>query len=189
MHELSYLDRIKLIINYDTMIINLVQREWQPYLVTFMFRQMPKRKSTKITIMTDEVTSAYSTLLTHVVRRPNSPSWCEWKPVFIGCPDLPVPKGQKIDGYATIANDGWHFNGCLVLPPDDKCRLKQHLHDHFQQNRKFYIKADNHLERIHATAMDKYIIADYVMKHFKRGNISSDDILLLPRAQTEMPSR
>lgn len=187
--DMSYLQRLQLVVSYDSMIIGRVMEGWQPYFVNFMFNQIPGRKRTKIKVMTDEVMRVYSTLVTHVVRKPQSPSHLQKLPLFIGCPDAPVAKGEKELVRNVIVNDGWHFNGCLLLPPVEKCRLKGHLNIHFMRNQQFYYQDGYPLDRIHATAMDRYSIADYTLKHFKRGNVSNDDILILPRARSEFGPR
>jgi hypothetical protein len=185
MNNHGFLKRVQLIVSYDAMIIGKVIEGWQPYFVNFMFEQIPGRKSTKLKIMEDEVVRVYSTLVTHVVRKPHAPSWNAYTPLFIGCPDAPVAKREKDLVRNVTVNDGWHFNGCLLLPPEMRCRLKGHLDDHFRENQNFYYKEGYPLDRVHVTRMSSATIADYTLKHFKRGNVVSDDILLLPRSSSE----
>lgn len=171
------------------MIIRRVAEGWQPYFLNFMFKHVPGKAATKIRVMTAEVTRVYATLLPHVIRKPHAQSWRDFLPMFIGCPDLPVPKTRNISIRAAGVNDGWHFNGVLLIPPPAKCRLKCQVQDHFRKHKECYIRRDHPLHRIHAEPMTQYFIADYVFKHFQRGNVAADDILILPRASSEMPRR
>lgn len=174
---------------YNAMIIDRAMRGWQPYFANFMFDHIPGKKRTKFEIMEGEVERVYATLITHVVRRPNAPSQMEYRPVFVGCPDAPVAKSNKPSIRVHLANDGWHFNGCLLLPPPDKCRMKGHLDEHFRQHKDHYYIPDRPLNCVHVTRMSSPAIADYTFKHYKRGNVASGDILLLPRSRDEISAR
>jgi len=189
MYVMPYQERVQLILHYNEMIKQYSDYNWRPYFINFMFNHIPGRKSVKLKVMTDEVVRVYSTLATHVVRKPRSASHREWLPIFLGCPDAPVPKRNKELMRNIRVNDGWHFNGCFLLPPPDRCRLTVPLGGHFDQRQELYYRDGRPLDRIHATAMNRMEIADYTLKHFQRGNISSDDILILPRAQSELTSK
>jgi hypothetical protein len=186
MSNQSSLQRLQTIVAYDAMIIDRVINKWQPYFINFMFNDIPGKKTTKLRIMEDEVERVYSTLLTSVVRKPNVPSWKMYKPILIGSPDLPVIKTKKAPAWNLVVNDGWHFNACFLLPPEDECRLRGDLRDHFRQNRSHYFLAGHPLARIYTMQLDYPAIADYTLKHFKRGNLSSDNILVLPRHESEL---
>jgi hypothetical protein len=182
----SRLERLQTIIGYDSMIVGRVMQGWQPYFINFMFNNIPGKQSTKLEVMQDNVARVFATLVTHVVRKPNAPLWKAYRPILIGSPDLPVVKTKKVSAYERVVNEGWHFNACLLLPPQEKCRLRMRLGDHFRQNRNLYCVADHPLARIDVTPMDFPAIADYTLKHYKRGNVSSDDILILPRHGSEL---
>ena len=178
--------RIQVIAAYDQWILDRVTRGWQPHFVNFMFREITGSRAKKIRIMEDEVGRVYETLVTNVVRHPNRQSWKEYKPLLIGSPDLPVIKMEKKSAWHLIVNNGWHFNACLLLPPFEKCRLRTSLGDHFRQSKSWYIWPKRHLIRIDVTELSFPAIADYVFKHFKRGNVGSNEILILPRTITEL---
>ena len=158
---------------------------WEPYFLNFMFKKLPDNNSIKFSIMRDEVARIYSILITHVVRRPNSPVWDQYRPVFIGCPDNKVFKREHDIGDSGI-NDGWHYNGVILLPPEAHSRFREHLANHFITRQNIYVRPSDRLQRIHVTMIESGTMIDYTLKHFKRGNISADDILLLPRARSEM---
>jgi hypothetical protein len=186
MNDQSRLERLQTIIGYDSMIVDRTIHGWQPYFINFMFNNIPGKKSTKLQVMEDNVVRVYSTLVTHVVRKPNAPLWKAFRPIFIGAPDLPVVKSRKVSAYDRVVNEGWHFNGCLLLPPQEKCRLRVRLDDHFRTNRRLYCTPEHPLGRIHVTPMSFPAIAGYVLKQHSRGNVSSDDILILPRSTSEV---
>jgi hypothetical protein len=180
-----YYERTNLIVAYDNMIQERIKNDWQPYFVNFMFKRLPGNRSTKKEIMKQEVYRVYKKLVKHVVHHPKSPSWIPYLPFFVGCPDLPVAKWEKELVRNVVVNDGLHFNGCLLLPPKEKSRVKEHLEDHFYHRQQFYYLDDHQLDRIHATLIKDGTMMDYMLKHFKRGNVSADDILILPRVGSE----
>jgi hypothetical protein len=186
MSDQSSFRRLQTIVAYDAMIIDRVINKWQPYFINFMFNNIRGNKTKKLERMEDEVVRVYSTLVPWVVRKPKAPSWKMYKPILIGSPDLPVIKMEKASAWNLVVNDGWHFNACLLLPPENKCRLRGDLRDHFRQNRDLYYKAGHPLARIYAMQLDYPAIADYTLKHYKRGNVSSDNILVLPRHESEL---
>jgi len=186
MTYIPYYERKNLILAYDEMIQERIENDWQPYFLNFMFKKLPsRRRSTRKEMMKQEVQTVYTTLVKHVVHHPKSPSWVPYLPFFIGCPDLPVAKWEKELVRNLAVNDGWHFNGCLLLPPKGKCRIKGHLDRHFRNNQEKYYKDEYYLDRLHAGVIKEGTMADYMLKHFKRGNVTSDDILILPRVSDE----
>jgi hypothetical protein len=181
--------RLNYILGFEQMIHERIAERWQPYFVNFMFNNIPGKQSKKKLIMTDEVFRVYNSLLTNVIRKPKSPSWREYCPLFVGCPDLPVAKSDKDLVRNLNLNEGLHFNGCLLLPPEEKCRLKGHLDDHFRNHQESYYRDGYPLDRLHATFIHQKTMVDYALKHFKRGNVSHDDILILPRVSSELCRR
>jgi hypothetical protein len=186
MDYIPYHERRGIISGYDRMVRDRISDSWQPHFLNFMFMRIPGRRSTRVQLMASEVTRVYETLLTNVVRKPTSPSWKEYCPVFIGCPDLPVSKFEKELVRNLQVNDGLHFNGCLLLPPAEKCRLEVPLDKHFRRNQERYYRDDRPLDRIHVTYIKDGTMIDYALKHFKRGSVAYDDILILPRSITEV---
>ena len=105
----------------------------------------------------------------------------------LASPDHPVPKtGSKASVWELTINGGLHFHGILVLPPEDKCRLGRHLIAHLHQNESVYCPPDLPLLRIDVRSMSTPVLAEYVLKQFKRGNVDYGDILILPRSRSEV---
>jgi hypothetical protein len=188
MEYIPYHKRRENVASYDEMVRERIREAWRPYFLNFMFARIPGRQFTRVQVMANEVTRVYQTLLTNVVRKPKSPSWSRFCPIFIGCPDLPVAKFDKDLVRNLQVNDGLHFNGCLLLPPLDKCRLGMSLKKHFDRYQGRYYRDEYPLDRIHVTYITDGTMIDYALKHLKRGTVSNDDILILPRAVSELPA-
>jgi hypothetical protein len=187
MNEPAYLKRLQLIVSFNSMILDRVQAGWQPYFVTYVFRHISGGRSKRTRIMTSEVCRVYSQLITRIVRNPNAPSYQQLLPYLMASPDLPVPKrGSKASVRELTINDGLHFHGVLVLPPEDKCRLGRHLLAHLHENQNMYCPPDFPLLRIDARSMSTPMLAEYTLKQIKRGNVAYDDILILPRTLDEV---
>jgi hypothetical protein len=185
MNYVPYYERKKLVVAYEEMIQQRLNNSWQPYFVSFMFNNIAGKPVTKKHAMEAEVERVYSGMITYVVRDTHSPSWIQYVPIFVGCPDLPVAKWEKDLVRNLVVNDGWHYNGCLLLPPKEKCRLKRPLDHHFRHHQDRYYHDEHPLDRLHVTKIREGTMAGYILKHFMRGNVSADDILILPRVGSE----
>src|SRR4051812_41953484 len=95
---------------YATWVGEHVEDGWDPYLVTFMFNHVPGSRASVMRQMQREVERVYATSLTRVIRKP----WCKAAqgglPIFLACPDLPVPKREKQCLHDVTVNDGLHIH-------------------------------------------------------------------------------
>jgi hypothetical protein len=169
---------------YAGMIDDRVAAGWKPFLLTFMFEQIVGSPCCRTEVMRKEVERVYATVLTRIVRHPRS-EWHAWKnPIWIGGPDFPVPKHERQDKRDVIPNDGQHVHAVALMPPVS--RLRQPLDDHFDDEQTRYVR--DPLFRIHTrriTHNPRYV-GDYVLKSFKRARADVDDLIILPRALTEL---
>ncbi|MCC8952703.1 hypothetical protein H8B02_04240 [Bradyrhizobium sp. Pear77] len=156
------------------------ERNWH---LNFMFKQLPGKEKAIKAIMRDEVERVYSILLTREVRRPHSQLAERQMPIFVGCPDLPVPKRDKVTRRLVVANDGWHFNGVLVLSSFSRGKFDPGID--FERLQDLFCPAERPLERICATRIEYGSMVDYSMKALIAGRIGWDDILILPKSQSE----
>jgi hypothetical protein len=163
------------------------------YFANFMFNQLPGEYETRLTIMEKEVQRFHGILTRHVVRKPESKAWKPLCPSLIGCPDAPVrklrEKAQRAMG--SVANDGWHYNGIILVPPRRRdtggktvrdaggraSRLEVGLIMHVASMERQYL--NRRLQRIHVTRCRSAEMVDYVFKTFKAGRVSLDRILVL----------
>jgi hypothetical protein len=179
----------ELTIGYTELINQRVQDGYRPYLITFMFSQLPGSPSAVIKQMQDEVERVYATLVTRVVRKPRSPRSADRLPVFVGFADLPVAKREKKQLQEVALNDGLHHHGILLMPA--RSRLRTGLAFHFMKYHRLYLKDRSRLDRLHVRQIDTdpaYVVG-YALKAFENGRLPYDDcVLVLPKSVTELPS-
>ena len=160
---------------------------WNAYLVTFMFKQIPGGKTARIKIISDTLHRFYSTLLTRIVRRPQSPFQLSERPLFITLPDYPVPKHDKQKLADITINDGLHMHAILAVPWES--RLKQDVITHVDRYTRLYIKEP--LSRINIGLIEENLdrVGDYVFKSIKRSRCEWDDVIILPKSTSEVRNR
>ena len=93
---------------YAQMIIDRVAQGFTPYLITFMFRPLPGGPASRARQMQQLITGAFGFYLPHVIRRPRTPSFHDWLPLWIVTLDLPVYKREKQVLRHVAINDGQH---------------------------------------------------------------------------------
>jgi hypothetical protein len=157
--------------------------------INFMFNSIHGSRKTRIEIMGKDVTRAHGLLLRSIIRKLGSANWQASRPIFIGCPDLPVVKREKQHIRNFMVNDGLHFNVISLTPAIygaarplthlflPRSKLKVSLEEHFRLKQEMY--RTEYLYRVHATPITEGTMADYAFKTFRNGHISSDDILIL----------
>jgi hypothetical protein len=157
---------------------------WNAYFVTFMFHPMPGGKQAKLQNMSGALYRFYTTLLTRVVRKPNSPFHSGQRPLLIAVPDYPVPKPKKQYLSDFAINDGLHFHGILAVPLES--RLRADLITHIRQNAETYVKYP--LRRVDAVLIEKKLnfVTDYGFKSVKRNRLKWDDVIVLPKSRREL---
>ncbi|WHO78224.1 hypothetical protein [Rhizobium leguminosarum] len=174
----------KMLNAYIDMVEERIGAGFEGSLLTFMFKNLNGSEAARKVQMEREVQRIYSVLLTRLVKRPSS-MHMDGMPLFLGCVDWPVHKKVKkaIDGI--MNNDGMHFGGICLLPP--KTRTAMNLEDVVDGARKPIMRTgmltNIHVKPIRDTPRKA---AGYVLKSFDRLRIGSDEILILPRAHSEM---
>jgi len=162
-----------------------LNRGWDGYLVTLMFHWIPGSMETKIEQMNREITRLYGKLATKAVRKPGSPKWAPFLPKGVFFPDVPGLNGSKRRLLELVINDGLHVHGIVLTNQRD--RLKEPLDQHFQENKRYYrSKTVHHLHIVPITHKAEYA-TDYGGKAIKKGRISEEHILVLPKALSELP--
>jgi hypothetical protein len=186
-----YCRRIRNIDGYSEIISNLVREGMRPHHINFMFNQLPGSSKRQNEIMEAEVTRVHALLRERIVRKWWTPSWKHLRPIFIGCRDLQVFKSDKNYSRLYLPNEGAHFNVVALVPsvnplPEGtnqhpimlkQSRLHVGLQEHFDQYRHLYLS--DCLSRIHVTQITYGDMVEYTLKNYKRGNLSSDEILVL----------
>jgi hypothetical protein len=162
-----------------------IKNGFEPYIATFLFRSLPTSDVASKGIMAEEITGVYGRFLTEVIRNPWSEKNQTNRPIFIGCPDWPVPKGKRGKLKQQVGTSGIHFAGVLLIPPVN--RLKRGIVDHFEQKRSAYIWPDRRLERIHIEHIGDDVdrVVSYTFKSLRRRRCEIDDVVLLPHSRAE----
>ncbi len=101
-------------------------------------------------------------------------------------PDFPVCKREKKSIEDVSINDGLHYGGIALTPPVSRFHTTLDAHFRNEQNR--YV--NDKLARIHVEPIEWNAAhaMDYVAKNYKRGRVSDEDIIILPKTRSELPS-
>ena len=168
------------------MIEDRTQAGWSSDLVTILFNRMNGSKSGLISQMRDQIQRVYSTLVTRVHRKPKTTP-TDQLPLIIGAFDLPVYKKDRTSAPMVSVNEGLHFHGVLMVPPNS--RLKETVPDHFATNTNLYRGSSSGVGRIDVRPIihSQGYVLDYVLKTIGNHGLSYDDaIVVLPRARAEL---
>jgi hypothetical protein len=158
---------------------------WSPYLATMMFERLPGDRATLLRTMFDEAERVYRTFVTRVVRRPLSAGSLDQLPIMVVAPDLPVGKrGKPLEQVAV--NDGLHLHGVLLIPPLSRLRLS--ADEHFRQRQPLYVRDRDRLRSVEVLPIEQTVgcAVEYALKSVRRRRFSLDDVLVLPRARSEL---
>jgi hypothetical protein len=152
-----------------------------------MFNQLPGSRHAMVRQMHQQILRWYGRLATRTVKKPRSPVWAPFLPKGIFVPDLPVPKRSKLGIRDASTNDGLHMHGVVVANRTRK--LPETLDVHFEENLDTYLTNKlRHIDVQRITHKAEYV-AEYGLKGLKRPTFSEDDVLVLPRALSELPGR
>src|SRR5437773_1099339 len=107
-NHMSPLMRQRIVGGFCEWVDRLVEEGRKAYLLTFTYRRLPGGREAVIRQMLCEVDRVYRTLLTRIMRKPDSANRRHLIPIFIACPDLPVKKGKGLPINEIAINDGLH---------------------------------------------------------------------------------
>lgn len=170
---------------YTSMAIERLDQGFEPYMLTLMFNPIHGSADIQLSTMQKEATWLYGRLLTRAFRSPNEVPLADL-PLWIVCPDYPVPKSHKQPLRDVSINDGRHLQGAVMCPPTSRLKkpfnldLAERASDFSGPGRTM---ARIHVQRIYTTPE---VAFDYVFKALDRGRVTGDDILVLPRTHSEM---
>ena len=180
---------LTLIDAYQRWLQGLHRRGHALWLCTAQFHHLGLPGPALLAAMEREVERLYRTLLTRLVRDPRN-AGPDALPALLGCPDRPVPKRHARPRLSDLLpNDGAHYHFVLAVPPGSRLRVP--LDRHLRDNAGLYVGEGAALARLDARPVTDPAgrLADYVLKHHKRGTYGSDAILVLPRGRAELPPR
>ena len=161
---------------------------WDAFLLTFMFNPLGAGQKQMPKIMQEEVTATYHKILTRMHRVPKKVDLYHL-PLWISAPDFPVAKYQKGSLQDAKTNDGLHFDVIALVPPENPRGLD--FEAYVKDNPQKFVGHNRYLRTLDIVYInhDADYVADYVLKSVNRGWASPDDILILPKSQSERPKR
>lgn len=181
------MDHNSMVGGYQQWVGSYIHKGWKPYEISFMFHQLPGSTKAILEQMKQELHRVNSRLVTRFHRNPSSRNGFECLPRMMLFPDLPVYKHKKKSIKDVSINDGLHYGGIALTPPISRCRIS--LDDHFKEDQQKYVSGK--LERIFVKPITHShgYVTDYVMKTVKKGYLSDEDIVYLPRTISELPNK
>ncbi len=177
----------ELVRGYQRWARKLVREGWKPYEISLMFSQLPGSQEAILKQMKKEIYEFYSKLVTKYHRNPRSKIGSAVLPRMAFFPDLPAFKYKKKSIEDVSLNDGLHYGAIALTAPVSRCR--KDIDVLIEDNLDKYIT--DRLIRIYVTPITHAVeyVVDYLMKSIKTGRLSPDDIVVLPRAVSELPDR
>ena len=180
-----------------------MDKGWRAYLVTFMFNQLPGGREAIIRQMIRAIEDVfYRQLIKRVVRKTRSPKWLEFRPILIGCPDVPAFKyAKKVYMPDLATNDGLHLHAIILIPDKKHTRLRETgLIKHIEDEEHIYVGCNPKLQRIQVERIQgdprhpKYkkgpqFAAGYALKAARKGTIDYDHLFILPKSLSELPPK
>jgi hypothetical protein len=160
---------------------------YEPYLLTFMFNQMQgsdRRTNERMIISIEEF---YRQLLSRIIRKPRKADVYTEFPRLLVAPDWPVNSHLKLTVEESVVNDGKHWHGIFLMPP--RSRMLVALHRYLKEHEGKYAGKTKPILRLHAMPIERTerVAIGYALKQVDRGRIGQSEILLLPKAKSEMP--
>lgn len=164
---------------YASWVKEHVELGYSPYFMSFMFRSLGGKTSTRIETMNGNIERVYSRMVTRFSRRPNAPSEREKLPLMIVSADLPVPKHIRDPLSVVAPNGGLHSHAMFMVPPVSRFEGRFDLwvlENHAE------LISDTHLQRIwteKVTTRPGYV-TKYAIKAAGH-RLPLDSMLILPR--------
>jgi hypothetical protein len=174
---------------YQQWLADWLAAGYEVYFVTFQFFQLGGGERNLLAQMKKELDRFYRILITNVCRHARRAASDGCRPEMVAAPDRPVCKRSgrfRIDKVRP--NDGIHWHALIAIPPAS--RLQEPLNLHIAGNERRYLGWERSLRNIHCVQVSDATgrLADYELKHIKRGTFDTDSILIFPRSRSELES-
>ncbi len=104
---------------------------------------------------------------------------------MVVAPDLPVGKRDKPIAQVAI-NEGLHLHGVLLVP--SRPRLPLPADEHFRREQALYARDRRRLDVVDVRPIEHSVanVVGYALKSVRRRRFGSDNVLVLPRALSEL---
>lgn len=156
----------------------------EPYMLTLMFKTLKGSEESIARQMNKVAEILYSRILTRLIKRPNRTP-LEQMPLWLSCPDWPVMKIDGLTAAEILANGGRHLHAMVLVPPTARTgkRLDQIVEENPQQ-----FLVGRSLTRLHVMPVERTVerATGYALKSVERGRVGWGDVLVLPKAHSEM---
>jgi hypothetical protein len=129
----------------------------------------------------------YGRLAKASVPKASHPKWSPFLPKAVLFPDLPVPKHSKVQLRDVTMNNGIHWHGLVLVNPLAP-KFPGNLDIHINENLGKYLVGSIRTIDVKPITHDPEYVTGYGMKGLKRSSFSEDDVLILPRSVSELPS-
>lgn len=163
------------------------------FLTTIVFKHLGGlQRATALDIMRREVEIFTGALLKRLFRNPNSSLLTDRNFAIFLFPDLPVRKSKsKNDGYKKNAdllavNHGLHLHGLLIVPKISRLKGENFI-EHIRTKHGTYCPPNGKIQEIHLVPItDAEKATAYAAKHLYRGSFDVSDMIVAPKARSEM---
>ena len=101
--------------------------------------------------------------------------------------DWPVFKRERPTLKDVTINDGLHVHAVVLVPW--RSRLQTGLKNHVEERQALYLGHHGRLRRVHVARIEagtEAQVVDYTMKTWRGRRMGMDDVLVLPRAASEL---
>ena len=176
---------LKLIVkHYGYWVENMIEEGWDASLLTLMFKPLRGSWAEIEAAERAALQAVYARALTRIFRRPHAACNAGQHPIWIACPDYPVPKRAKVSLREVLLNEGRHWHAIVLIPPF--CRLRVPFYRLVNENPDHFTVPSLH--RAHAKAINSRpgYVTGYGLKAILRGRATLDDLLVLPRSPKEV---
>lgn len=163
-------------------------------LLTFVFNQLPGGPQARLIQMMRRIEEFYNVAIHQLLRYPNKPSNRDRLPLLIAVPESAWGQISKEIGHEIARpNDGDHAHAVFMPFPSRQSRMPSGFLHHLEtEKHRLYIRPRDgerdKLSDIHAVRLDQRwgAVWKYMTKEGGRERRFADNILILPRAQSEL---
>lgn len=170
---------------YQDMIRARIAGGFEPYLLTFMFKQLKGSDRAIAAQMVREVERIFTILLTRIIKRPPNTEM-NGQPLLVGSLDWQVPKSERVSIADASINDGMHYHANMLVPPIT--RNMRTLDEIVDRHRRAFEGPTKMLTRLHVQPIknNAQYVCGYGLKSVARGRAGHEDILIMPKHSSEM---
>ena len=173
-------------------IASKVAAGWKPYLMTFLFYQIPGSERHKMRVMEEQIDFAYGILISRAIKHPRQPCEDGNRPIRTGAFDYPVAKDKKVCARLIKPNDGLHAHAIDLISPYCAEKRMPDAAAHYVKLAGVYRKRCPLIAKVDCKPIERNpaYVDDYVHKTVLKGRFPGEDrTFIFPRARSELTAR